>query len=274
MFDIVRIVNAEESEGWLIDEVDQGDIHPTVMHSVCRASPAVRAVALERLEREARGRGDARTLYERSGQTLTADVESALSASRRVEALRRAVASAARECPFWLRPEPVFKGLQSMRDRPIVNFDTGGTVQLRRTEGAWTLGAGGFGRVLAGYSFTRVSLLAGVELGGGAMLQPNTRPVQLVINYFPALPVIVRLHQKAWHVDLEGASVALFQAGNTRLSHGVRGGLTVGISSLRLRGIMPWVGLGVAAEYHFESSARPGALYLRSGLRVGGVWGS
>jgi hypothetical protein len=270
--DVHRIVEAEESSGWLLDESAARQIHPALMESVCRALPAVRGLALSRLERESQTAGDPRTVYAEDGEELTGRVEEALTARRALDALDHAVRVAPRQCPFWLRPEPNFRGRQSTRDRAILNFDTGGTVQLRRTEGDWSLGAGGFGRLLGGYSFTRVSVLAGIELGGGAMLEPKTDPTQFVINYFPALPVIVRLHYQAWHVDVEGAAVALFQAGNTDLSYGARGGLTVGISALRLRGILPWVGLGFASEYHFDNAARPHAVYLRGGLRVGGVW--
>ena len=272
LFDLERIVLAEESSGWLIDAAAERRIHPDVMESVCRAVPAVRAAALEQVEAESRSLGDPRTLYLEAGGQLTARVEAAISADRRLAALRHAVEAAPEECPFWLQAESEFRGVQGTRDRVVLNFDTGGTVQLRSTEGTLTVGAGGFGRLLAGYSFTHVSVLAGVELGGGAMLEPNTQPTEFVINYLPALPLVVRLHHQAWNFDLEGASVALFQAGNNELSYGVRGGLTVGISSLRIRGILPWVGLGIATEYHFGNSARPEALYLRSGFRVGGVW--
>jgi hypothetical protein len=271
VFDITRIVASEESSGWLLDETALHGIEADIMQSVCHAPPAVRAGALERLERDSRALGDSRSAFERDHGQLTSRVEKALSAERRVAAARRGSELAAR-CPFWVTPDPDFRGLQSTRERFITNFDTGGIVQLRHTQGLWALGAGGFGRALAGYSFTHVSVLSGIEFGGGALLEPKTNPTQFIINYLPAVPVIVRLHRQAWSVDLEGASTALFQAGNTQFSYGVRGGLTVGLSSLRLHGLLPWVGLGVASEYYFANSARPGAFFLRGGFRVGGVW--
>lgn len=271
VFDILRIVSSEENGGWLIDEVAYERIHHDVMESVCRATPAARAGALARLERESADLGDPQQLFAEDGE-LSGRVAAALTAQRRLTALRRATASADAQCPFWLRPDPEFRGLQSARDRVIINFDTGGTVQLRRSSDTWTVGAGGFGRLLAGYGFSSFSLLAGLEFGGGALLEPDTDPTQFVINYIPALPLIVRLHHGAWHLDLESAPVALFQAVNADLSYGVRAGATLGVSSLRLRGILPWVGLGVAAEYHFGNEARPAAQYLRGGFRVGGVW--
>jgi len=271
LFDLSRIVSAEENSGWLIDAEALDEVHGDVMASVCRTAPAVRAAALAHTEREAAKRGDPRALYARSGE-LTSEVEAALRASREYEALRRAVVDAPRECPFWVQVDPQFRGLQSTRDRFILNFDTGGTVQLRQTQGTWTIGVGGFARALAGYTFTRVSLLSGIEMGGGALVEPKTQPTQFAVNYLPALPVIVRTHYQDWNFDLEGAPVALFQAGNSQWSYGVRAGATLGFSSLRLRGVLPWVGLAVATEYHFANSARPEAWYLRGGFRVGGVW--
>jgi len=272
LFDLERIIAAEESSGWLLDDVTQDEIHRDVMESLCRATPDVRRAAERRLEQRSAAAGDPRALYERAGAQLSHDVTHALTTQRTLVALQRGLAVADQQCPFWLRPQPEFRGMQSTRDRWIVNFDTGGTAQLRRTQGEWSVGAGGFGRVLGGYSFTRVSLLAGIEMGGGALVVPGTQPTAFVVNYIPAVPVLLRFHRDAWNIDLEAASVGLFQAGNTRLSHGVRGGITIGVSGLRVRGILPWVGIGVASEYHFENSARPEAWYLRSGLRVGGVW--
>lgn len=271
LFDLQRIVGAESDAGWLIDELEQTAIQADVMESVCRATPPVRAQALALLERDSAQEGDPRQLYERAGGELTGEVKAALATSRQLQALRRGVAAAG-TCPFWVHPESEFRGLQSTRDRWVVNFDTGGTAQLRRTQGEWAVGAGGFGRALAGYSFTRVTLLAGLEFGGGALVEPNEQPTSLVVNYIPALPLLVRLHRNSWNVDFEAASVALFQASDTRWSYGVRGGVTVGVSALRVRGVLPWVGLAVASEYHFGNSARPEAWYLRGGLRVGGVW--
>lgn len=271
LFDVHRIVAAESDGSWLIDELEQTAIERDVMESVCRATPEVRAQALAQLGQQHALAGDAKELYERAGNRLTSEVESVLALGRQLEALRRGVGAAA-SCPFWVRPDPSFHGLQSTRKRWIVNFDTGGTAQLRRTQGEWAVGAGGFGRVLGGYTFTRVSLLAGVEFGGGALVEPNEQPTSLVVNYIPALPLLLRLHRDRWNVDFEAAGVSLFQASNTSLSYGVRGGVTVGVSALRLRGVLPWVGLAVASEYHFGNSARPEAWYLRGGLRVGGVW--
>jgi len=52
IFDLERIVASEESGGgWLLDRQAQDAIHHDVMESVCRATPAVRARAVEQLTR-------------------------------------------------------------------------------------------------------------------------------------------------------------------------------------------------------------------------------
>lgn len=271
--DLRRIVAAEESSGWFVDAAAFESIHADVMESVCRATPRARALALSWLEAEARRDGDARRLYAASGNRLTDDVELALGSARRRDAMRIASGRVEADCPFWAEPSPRFRGRQLIRDHAVVALETGGVAQLRYTEGTWTLGAGGAGRLLAGYGFGgRLSLLGGVEFGGGAMLKPNTEPTQFVVNYFPALPLLVRFHRLAWHYDAEVAPVAVFQADDGAFSYGLRGGFTVGVSALRTRGVLPWAGVGAAIEHYFESGGRAPATFVRAGLRVGALW--
>jgi hypothetical protein len=146
-------------------------------------------------------------------------------------------------------------------------------VQLRQTADTWTFGGGGYGRLLPGYGFDgHVSVLAGAEFGGGAMLRPDTSPTELVINYFPAIPVLVRFHDGGWHYDIETAPVGLFQADDSSLSLGARIGGAIGIKALRTRGVLPWAGLAIAYEHYFPSGGRERAHFLRGGLRVGLMW--
>jgi hypothetical protein len=126
--------------------------------------------------------------------------------------------------------------------------------------------------LLVGYGFaSKLSLLAGAEFGGNAMVRPGTKASQFVINYLPAVPVVLRLQQPTFHVELETAPVALFQADDTRLSWGGRIGLGLGFITLRQRGFLPWAGIGASYET-YASGARPTAHYLRGGFRVGVMW--
>jgi hypothetical protein len=270
--DIERIVAAQQTAGWFVEKEALDAIDEAVMESLCRTPPAARQLALDELERRHALTGDARALYRAAGETMTSAVNDALFVERQLAALRSGI-QRVDECPFWVRPSPEFQGLQTDRNRFTLSLETGGNAQIRQTEGAWTLGGGGLGRLLAGYGFEgRFTALAGIEFGGGAMLEPHTNPTQFVINYFPAIPIVFRIHDVAWHYDVEAAPVALFQADNGAFSFGVRGGLGAGVSALRTRGVIPWAGVALAYEHYVPSGGRSRAHFIRGGLRVGIVW--
>ncbi len=271
MSDVARVVAAQEAEEWFSDSQALGAIEEQVLSSVCRATPEARASALAGFVRARAGQVDPRLAFERDGE-LSEQAEDALTAERRVLVMRRALARV-NECPFWLRPEPGFQGLQSDRRRLTLSAESGGNVQLRRTEGRWTFGGGGLGRLLVGYGFDgRYTLLAGAEFGGGAMLRPRSDASRFIINYFPAVPLVFRTRHLTFHYDLEIAPVALFQADNTDLSWGGRIGGTFAFTALRRRNVLPWAGLAVAYEHYLPGGGREAAHFIRGGLRIGLPW--
>jgi hypothetical protein len=273
MADVERIVDAQESAGWFVDADAVLEMRTPLLESVCRVPDSARRESLASFEAESRAAGDARSLYEADGREVTSLVERARFLERKVLALRTAVTWADQECPFWVRADPEFSGRQSDRDRFTLSFESGGNAQVRRTEGAFTIGAGGVGRLLGARGFGgHWSLLAGLEFGGGAMLRPRVQPTEFVVNYFPAIPVMLRLHDVAWHYDLEAAPVALFQADNGAVSFGARLGFGVGFATLRTRGVIGWAGAVIMGEHYFAQSSRPSAQFLRGGVRVGVVW--
>lgn len=106
----------------------------------------------------------------------------------------------------------------------------------------------------------------------GVTTTSGARTQSFVINYFPALPVLVRVRGVAWQLDAELAPVGWFQASDTRLSLGGRAGLAVGYAALRTQGVLPWAGVHLAVEHYPETTARGAAQFLRGGLRVGFQW--
>jgi hypothetical protein len=269
--DLERIVNAEESSGWFSDEEALLDVRDDVLGSVCRAPEAARDSAIRKLSADSAALGDARTLFKTRG--LDDTVERARFVERQLVVLKHATESAQASCPFWVRVEPNFSGRQSDRNKFMLNLESGGNAQLRVTEGTVTIGAGGLGRVLMGYGFGGdLTLLSGVEFGGGAMLKPGVEPTEFVVNYFPAVPVIFRLRDVAWHYDVELAPVALFQADDSDFSFGFRTGVGAGLSGLRTRNLLPWAGAVIAYEHYFGSGGRAPAHFLRGGVRVGVAW--
>lgn len=271
MSDVSRVVAAQEAEDWFTDSQALRSIEEQILASVCRATPEARAWALAGFARRSVELGDAQQRFATAGE-LTDEVELALTAQRRLLALRHALGRVS-ECPFWVRLEPRFPGLQSDRQRVSLSVESGGNVQLRYTEGRWTFGGGGLGRFLVGYGFDgKYSVLGGAEFGGGAMLRPGTDASQFVINYFPAVPLVFRTRHLTFQYDVELAPVALFQADNDDLSWGGRIGGTFAFTGLRRRNVLPWAGLSLAYEHYFEGGGREATHFVRGGLRIGLPW--
>lgn len=270
LLDVSRIVRAFENEGWFLDSEAYREIQPTMLQSVCRVTPTARAGALATLT--AARPVDPRRLYEAAGSELTDAVEDALTKERQYQALKRAVDSAEADCPFWIPSEHGYRGRQTVRNRWVLHFENGGLVQLRQQQGRYAIGGGGNSRLLVGRGLgSRWSLLAGLELGGGALIR-STDSGQFTINYLPAIPVVVRHRQREWLFDLELAPIGLFQSHDTRVSYGGRVGLMVGLAVLNQRGFLPWAGVAVVGEHLFDNGVRESAQFLRGGVRVGIRW--
>jgi len=270
--DVDRIVAGQESEGWFADSDAFREIEPALFESTCRATPEARAEAVQELRGRSAAAGDARALFA-STHELNEPVKRALTLERQRRGLELALSRVDAECPFWLPSVAGFKGLQSDRKRFTLSLETAGNVQLRHTEGRFAFGAGGWGRIMPGYGLSdRFSLLAGLEFGGGAMVRPNTGASQFIINYFPAIPIVLRVHRRTWHYDLEAAPVALFQADNTSPSFGFRVGGGIGFSALRSHNFLPWAGIAASYEHYFEGGGRSSAEFLRADFRVGLIW--
>jgi hypothetical protein len=245
---------------------------PTLLESVCRASSAARAEALAGIRERARRAGEPRAVYAAEGES-SSRFQQALSLDRQLRSLELSLSRAGAECPFWVPASAGFQSRQTDAGRWTLAIETGGNLQLRQTAGRWTIGGGGLGRILPSYGLSEhVSLLVGVEFGGGAMLRPGAPQTEFVINYFPAIPLVLRVRDVNWRYDLEVGPVALFQADNVDLSYGARVGTSIGIIALRTRNVLPWAGLAATYEYYFPG-ARPPAHFIRGGLRIGILWG-
>ncbi|MDF3064852.1 MAG: hypothetical protein K0R38_453 [Polyangiaceae bacterium] len=269
--DVARVVRAEEVDDWFTDKEALKTIEEHVLPSVCHASVEARQGALASLQQSAARAGDAKALFEQGG-VMDDEVDAALTANRRLRGYEQALARQ-NECPFWIRPKVGFHGLQSDRKRLTLSVESGGNVQFRYTQQHLTFGAGGSGRVLAGWGFDgKYTLLFGPEFGGSALLRPNTNASEFVINYFPAVPVVLRSRALTWHYEVEAAPVALFEADNTRLSWGARLGGAFAFTALRRRNVLPWAGLAVSYEYYFEGGGREPTHFFRGGLRIGLPW--
>lgn len=266
--DLERLVEIQQAGSWRIDRYEIEDMMPAALMTVCKIPKQVRVRAIAYYDRKIGEEGG--PLEEAWKRDKELSHHKTLLFYTRVRALLQAADErAATECPVYLAPEPDFHGWQSDAHRWALHVETGGLLQIRRSVGHWTYGGGGVIRVLFGRGFGRHSILFGPEFAGGAMLRVGADG--FVVNYFPAFPVVLRIHDRTWHYDVEVAPVALFQADDIHRSFGFRFGVGAGTQARRTRGVIPWAGIGFAYE-SYPSGARPAAQFLRGGLRFGIVW--
>jgi hypothetical protein len=265
--DLERIVASEESGGWFLDATHYDSMHSAVLQSVCRATPEARQGTLERLRKESAQLGEPRARFDAAGGKMTSDVEKSLHVTRMKAALARAMAA---ECPFWVQPVFAYNGRQTDARRFTLNGEIGTLLQLRYSSEKVTIGASPSIRVLAGYTFGHVGVMAGGEFSAGPMIREDDSS-KVVLNYFPAAPVVIRIRDNNWIYSIETGLVTVMQGDDTRVSFGVRGGAGIGLMALRTRYFIPWAGIALYYEHFFEG-VRPSAEFLRGGLRIGVIF--
>jgi hypothetical protein len=268
--DLERIITTEEAAGWFLDRTHYESMHSSVLQSTCRATPAARELLSDRLASERAIAGDARALYEAAGRKVTAAVDRALHLERIHTALVRAMAE---PCPFWIMVENGYEGRQTDRKRITLNAETGGLLAMRFAAERFTVGFGPSFRALVGLGFDHVTILAGPELSGAAMLRDDDKgDSDFIVNYFPAVPVVVRIRYVNWIYSVETGVVSLFQGGEPGINYGLRAGFGIGFMALRNRFFIPWAGISVYQEHYFGNEYRPSSEYFRGGLRVGIIY--
>jgi hypothetical protein len=274
LHDLQKIVKVQQATGWKIDRYEYEEMLPDTLLSVCAVPQSLRQSALDRLGRQidALG-GPVEEAFKRNGADLD-ELSELVFVTRVRNLLHTAMQRAGSDCPFWLLPDAAFRGHQTNAHRFTLNAEGGGLVMLHLVSGEKVvLGAGGAGRLLFTRGFdTHWSLLFGAEFGGAALLAKTETGTDLPIHFVAATPLIVRHHDLTWHYDFEIAPVAFFTQDDPRVSFGGRAGGLIGLSTLRVRRIMPWAGIGGAVEYLFPSEARGPRLILKGGARVGFDW--
>lgn len=267
--DLERIITTEEATGWFLDRTHYESMHASVVQSTCRATLGARQLLSDRLASERAVAGDPRAIFEAAGRKTTPAGERALHLERLHNALARAMAES---CPFWISMKPGYQGRQTDRNRITLNAETGGLLALRYTADRFTVGFGPSFRALVGLGFDHVTIMAGPELSGAAMLRDDSGRSDFIVNYFPALPVVVRIRYVNWIYSVETGVVSLFQGGEPGINLGLRAGFGVGYMALRNRWFIPWAGISAYQEHYFPNEYRPAAEYFRGGLRIGIIY--
>lgn len=285
LVDLEKMIEVQQSLGWTIDRYELDEIMSPALMSVCSATPETRVAALAALDRRILELGGpVEEAFRRRGGDL--DEVADLLFATRVRALldeamgraghgreTRETRETSNQCPFWLRPSPAFRGRETDAYRTTLNLEGGGLGALEAAQGRVLLGAGGSARLLLGRGLDeRWTFLAGGEFGGTAQFEQTETKTRFPISFTAALPMVLRYHARTWHYEGELASLAYFTQDDLRVSPGLRLGALVGVSALRVRGIMPWAGLGIAVEHVLETHRRPAQWNLKTGARVGFDW--
>jgi hypothetical protein len=273
LHDMEKIVEAQQATDWKIDRYEYDEMMPDALESLCATPQSVRSTALAELQhREAALGGPVEEAYRRSGGDLGAVRELRFVTRVRTlvqEAIRRAPA----ECPFWIEPSLAFRGKQTDAGRFTMTVEGGGLFVLYHERGKGTsLGGGGSGRLLFARGIDlHWSVLFGPDFGGAALFA-QTKTGEFPVLLAAAVPLLLRHHSLTWHYDLELAPLAIFTNLDRNPSFGGRVGMLLGISTPRFRRIMPWAGLGIAAEFTLPNETRAVTRAIKGGLRLGFDW--
>lgn len=279
LLDLRKIVELQESTGWKIDRYEFEAMMPNALMSVCRTSERVRAAAHAEASAEvARRGGPLEVAIARRGDSIDG-LESLLFAVRVEGLLARAVERAPSECPPWVTISDTFDALQSPVDRWMIVAEGGGqgTVQFELdrpdgTSGA-TLGGGGGGRLLVGRAFGETwSFRFGPDASAKALVKRTGESTTLPLQFQIGFPIVLRRTAVSWFSSVEVAPLALIVEDDPRVRGGVRAGVMLGRSALRVRSLVPWAGLGFEVEAFPSPDERPTLVNLKGGLRAGIDW--
>jgi hypothetical protein len=272
--DLTKAVQLSNDTGWVIDRVQLENNSEGALRSVCQVEPE-RRLALERWldQRIQTLGGSVERVYEQHGKDL--DAASDILEYERVRALLKfARARADEDCPFWLEPQPDFRGVQSDAERLVILADTLGYGSLILEGDNEALGGGGGGRLFAGYGLDAAWTLAiGAEVGGsGAFVKNEMGKRGIDTTFNAAVPVLLRLTRYSRVFDLEVAPIVRFNPDTDILPPGVRTSVAAGFSTMRSAAFMPYALLWLAYEYHPADNRGPEDHSLHIGTRVGVDW--
>jgi hypothetical protein len=218
--------------------------------------------------------GSAAELYREHDRDMGAASE-ALALERTRALLRYAQAHAAEDCPFWLEPDPEFRGVQVDDGRFVVLAETMGFGSVLVERGEAGLGGGGGGRLMLARGFgPRLTLGLGGELGGtGAFVEDEEGARGIETTFTAGVPLLLRLTSYSRIFDFDVAARFRVDPGEALPPPGVRASFGAGISTMRASAFMPYGVLWLGYEYHPPFRDDPADHSIHVGTRVGVDWG-
>ncbi len=268
--DLERVVTLTEATGWHIDRIEIERLQSDALQSACRVPADDRARLLAWLDREiARAGGPVERAYRARGGKLD-EVERLLTLTRIRMVLANAVASAADDCPFWIRPSVDFAGRQVSDESWQLHASGGGKLMVARTAGDNDLRFGGAGRLLLGRTFgSRSGVYTGLELGGRGSFprDDNGARAGLVLGLDLVAPVVYRHTLVNSYVEMEAGWLGTVTEGEDGLDQGIHIGAAFGARATRARWVFPGGALGISLERTFPSGG-PAVYLFKIGFRA------
>ncbi len=270
--DVQRLVTLSAAAGWEIDRVEVTKLLPAVLMSVCRAQPAKRVAVLGWLDARIRTLGGpVEVAYRKRGRRLSR-VKALLELTRIRTTLARAISVAERDCPFWLEPDPDFRGRQIADDRWQLSFGGGGKVIGIRQGGQFDLQFGGSSRLVVGRAIgSRISLLFGGEVGGSASFPRDAdgQRGELVVAVDVVAPLVFRYRLVNTYLELDAGPLGHFTESDKEFIPGLHVGVAFGGRASRKRWFFPGAVFGVSYERTFPDGEHGPPLHMiKLGFRV------
>jgi hypothetical protein len=272
--DLRKSVQLSDDTGWVVDRVQLESNAEDALRSACQVAPSERddldAWISGRLKLEG---GSAQAAYLAHHRELGAASE-ALALERTRTLLRYAQAHSGEDCPFWLEPDPEFRGVQTDDGRFVALAETFGYGSAVLERGTTGFGGGGGGRLMLARGFSpRVTMGIGAEVGGtGAFVKNDEGKRGIDTTFTAGFPVLLRILNYSRIVDIEAAPVLRVDPGDTLPPPGVRASIGVGLDTLRSSAFMPYGLLWVGYEYHPRFHDDPADHSIHVGTRVGVDW--
>ncbi len=267
--DLRQIVQTRERVGWVIDRSEIEEAAPDALHSVCQVEVEQRFALLDWFEAriEAEG-GPSRDSFERSGEL--SGLGEVMTLERMRALLEYADERAEKDCPYWMKPDAEFSGVQTDTDKFVIIAESMGRLSLLfGPDNDVNVGAGGAFRIIPSYGVSdRVTLGAGIELGGLGTLSQAGDDQKLSARPIGAIPLLVRLHDDTWLYDFEVTPMVQYHDSTISWPPGIRGAFALGIGAVRIGSIMP-VGMAyIGYEYQPTFRDLPRTHALSIGTRV------
>jgi hypothetical protein len=255
--DLERHVTVAAATGWGADRLEIEELLEGALDSTCRVDPGLRRGLQAWIEAEIAQRGGPveRAWRERGKDLRRVDDLLVLTRVQRLLARTEELAS---DCPFWLEPEPVFRGRQISEQRFVLAFGGGGKVIGVRSGDRSDINVGGAGRLLFGRALNGSStILVGLEVGGSAAFPKDEfgERSSLLFGADLVAPVVYREMLVNSYFELEAGWLGRTSERDwAAFEHGVHLGVSFGLRALRTRFVFPGVAFSASWERTFEDA--------------------